>query len=59
MYYDHHSICERLNITPGKIEDILERLRLAGRQASRTHFNGLGIKTDATLPEVEEAAKPA
>ena len=57
MYYDHHSICERLNITPGKIEDILERLRQGGRQASRTHFSGLGIKTDATLPEVEEAAE--
>ncbi len=55
MYYDHHSICEKLNITPGKIEDVVERLRLMGRQASRTHFNGLGIKTDATIQEVEEA----
>jgi tRNA (guanine26-N2/guanine27-N2)-dimethyltransferase len=56
MYYDHHSICEKLNITPGKIDDIVERLRLMGHQASRTHFNGLGIKTDATIQEVEEAA---
>lgn len=59
MYYDHHSICERLNITPGKIDDVVQRLQLVGRQASRTHFNGLGIKTDATIQEVEEAMKPA
>ena len=32
MYYDHHSICERLNITPGKIDDVVQRLQLAGRQ---------------------------
>jgi tRNA (guanine26-N2/guanine27-N2)-dimethyltransferase len=59
MYYDHHSICERLNITPGKIDDVVQRLQLAGRQASRTHFNGLGIKTDAAIQEVEEAVKLA
>jgi tRNA (guanine26-N2/guanine27-N2)-dimethyltransferase len=57
MYYDHHSICERLNITPGKIDDIVERLRESGHKASRTHFCGLGIKTDASLRVVEEASK--
>lgn len=57
MYYDHHSICERLNITPGKIDDVVERLRAGGYKASRTHFCGLGIKTDAPLLEVEEASK--
>ncbi|VVB72794.1 tRNA (guanine(26)-N(2))-dimethyltransferase [uncultured archaeon] len=59
MYYDHHSICERLNITPGKIDDVVERLCLTGHKASRTHFSGLGIKTDANLCEVEEAIKHA
>ncbi|MCX6672239.1 MAG: tRNA (guanine(10)-N(2))-dimethyltransferase [Methanothrix sp.] len=59
MYYDHHSICERLHITPGKIEDTLERLRENGHRASRTHFYGLGIKTDAAMGEVEAAIRPA
>jgi tRNA (guanine26-N2/guanine27-N2)-dimethyltransferase len=59
FYYDHHSICERLNITPGKIGDIVERLHKIGRKASRTHFNGLGIKTDASMREVEEAMMSA
>jgi tRNA (guanine26-N2/guanine27-N2)-dimethyltransferase len=58
MYYDHHSICERLHITPGRIEGVLERLRQGGRQASRTHFWGLAIKTDACMAEVEAAIRP-
>jgi len=57
LYYDHHMICERLHITPGKIDRAVENLRLAGRQASRTHFWGLGIKTDACLAEVEDAVR--
>ncbi|MCX6678231.1 MAG: tRNA (guanine(10)-N(2))-dimethyltransferase [Methanothrix sp.] len=59
MYYDHHSICERLHITPGKIEEAIERLRSCGHRASRTHFYGLGIKTDAAMAEVEAAIRPA
>ena len=59
MYYDHHSICERLRITPGKIDDAIERLRESGHRASRTHFLGLGIKTDAAMAKVEAAIRPA
>lgn len=57
FYYDHHIICERLGITPGKVEAVVERLRAQGRRASRTHFSGVGIKTDAPLSEVEEATR--
>lgn len=56
MYYDHHSICERLNVTPGRIECVVEQLRAGGYKASRTHFCGLGIKTDAPLQRIEEAS---
>ncbi len=59
MYYDHHSICERLHITPGKIDDAIERLLEGGHRASRTHFWGLGIKTDAGMTDVEAAIRPA
>jgi len=59
MYYDHHSICKRLRITPGKIDEAIARLRASGHRASRTHFYGLGIKTDAGMTQVEAAIKPA
>ena len=58
MYYDHHSICKRLHITPGKIDDAIEKLQESGHLASRTHFYGLGIKTDAAMAEVEAAIRP-
>lgn len=57
FYYDHHIICERLGITPGKVDVVVERLRAQGWRASRTHFSGIGIKTDALLHEVEEASR--
>lgn len=57
MYYDHHSICERLGSSPGKVEGVIEALRQRGWKASRTHISGLGIKTDAPLQEVEEVVK--
>lgn len=57
FYYDHHSICERLRITPSKIGAVVEALRASGWMASKTHFSGIGIKTDASIGEVEAAAK--
>jgi tRNA (guanine26-N2/guanine27-N2)-dimethyltransferase len=57
MYYDHHSICERLSITPGKIDEAIKRLSAMGYKASRTHFCGLGIKTDASMADVEKAIR--
>ncbi len=55
MYYDHHSICESLNVTPCKMESVVECLQSKGYNASRTHFSGTGIKTDAPLREVKDA----
>ena len=57
FYYDHHKICERLGITPGKIDRVVEYIRAQGWRASRTHFSGIGIKTDAPLWAVEEAPR--
>jgi tRNA (guanine26-N2/guanine27-N2)-dimethyltransferase len=54
MYYDHHRICRRLRITPKKVDLLIEALREAGWKASRTHFTGVGIKTDADLGDLEE-----
>jgi tRNA (guanine26-N2/guanine27-N2)-dimethyltransferase len=54
MYYDHHRICRRLGITPKKADLLIEALREAGWKASRTHFTGVGIKTDAELRDLEE-----
>jgi tRNA (guanine26-N2/guanine27-N2)-dimethyltransferase len=54
LYYDHHRICRRLGITPKKADQVVDALREAGWRASRTHFTGVGIKTDAEVRDVEE-----
>jgi tRNA (guanine26-N2/guanine27-N2)-dimethyltransferase len=52
MYYDHHRLCRQLGITPGKIDLVVDALRESGWKASRTHFTGVGIKTDAGIREM-------
>jgi len=48
-FYDYHHMAKTLNISPPPIDTIIGQLRCAGFSASRTHFSGTGIKTDAPL----------
>lgn len=52
-YYDHHKMCRELKATPTTIEVLLESLRAAGYRASRTHFSGVGFRTEAPLNEIK------
>lgn len=53
-YYDQHRVCKGLRATPTTIEILLEALRSAGFQASRTHFSGIGFRTDAPVNAVKK-----
>jgi tRNA (guanine26-N2/guanine27-N2)-dimethyltransferase len=59
MYYDHHRLCRRLGITAEKVDELVLALRESGWKASRTHFTGVGIKTDAGVKDVEEILVPS
>lgn len=54
MYYDHHKLCKKFKVTPGAADDLVEELRSVGWRASRTHFSGVGIKTDAPFEVLQE-----
>jgi len=54
MYYDHHKLCRKFKVTPGSAEGFVERLKSGGWRASRTHFSGVGIKTDAPFEVLKE-----
>jgi tRNA (guanine26-N2/guanine27-N2)-dimethyltransferase len=54
MYYDHHKLCRKFKATPASAEKLVERLRSGGWRASRTHFSGVGIKTDAPFEVLKE-----
>ena len=49
-HYDYHLLARSLAVSPPPIDTVLEQLRSAGYAASRTHFSGTGVKTDAPLP---------
>lgn len=54
LYYDLHKLCKkhRSRIPPLKV--LMEKLKERGYEAGRTHFSGVGIKTDASLESLIE-----
>lgn len=54
-FYDYHRIAKSLKVSPPDITSVIERLRAAGHGATRTHFSGYGIKTDAPLTDITRA----
>ncbi|MCJ7712922.1 tRNA (guanine(10)-N(2))-dimethyltransferase, partial [Candidatus Bathyarchaeota archaeon] len=48
-YYDQHWLSKKLKISPGPIDDLIEALKTAGFNASRTHFTGTSFKTNAEI----------
>ncbi len=53
-YYNLHTLSSTLSISPPPLEEVLELLRKKGFEASRSHAEPLGIKTDAPIEEVKE-----
>lgn len=56
-FYDVHKICKRLSISAPKTSLILEKLREKGYIAVKTHFDSLGIKTNADVREMNRIIK--
>jgi tRNA (guanine26-N2/guanine27-N2)-dimethyltransferase len=56
-FYDYHHIAKLLGCSPPHIETVLERIWKAGYPATRTHFSGYGIKTEAPLAVIKNAVR--
>ena len=54
-HYDYHAIAKWLKVSPPAIETVLERLHGKGYAATRTHYSGYGIKTDAPVDVISQA----
>jgi tRNA (guanine26-N2/guanine27-N2)-dimethyltransferase len=48
-FYDYHHIAKLLGRSPPHIGVVIERICAAGYPATRTHFSGYGIRTEAPL----------
>jgi tRNA (guanine26-N2/guanine27-N2)-dimethyltransferase len=54
-FYDYHHIAKLLGCSPPPVEVVLERIRESGYPATRTHFSGYGIRTEAPLEIIRNA----
>ena len=56
-FYDVHKICKILKISAPKLDSVFGNLEKEGFEAVKTHFNPLGIKTNAPLKKIKEIIK--
>jgi tRNA (guanine26-N2/guanine27-N2)-dimethyltransferase len=52
-YYDVHSICKSLKLSAPKFDLILSELENNGFEAVKTHYDPLGIKSDAGIEDIK------
>jgi tRNA (guanine26-N2/guanine27-N2)-dimethyltransferase len=52
-FYDVHSICKSLKVSAPKFDLILDELEKEGFKAIKTHYNPLGIKSDAGIEDIK------
>lgn len=53
-FFDVHSICKSLKISAPKFDLILNELEKKGFKAIKTHYNPLGIKSDANIRDIKK-----
>jgi tRNA (guanine26-N2/guanine27-N2)-dimethyltransferase len=51
-HYDYHTLAKRAKVSPRPVEDIIRILRDRGYRASRAHYSGTALKTDAPAREI-------
>jgi len=54
-FYDYHQLAKQRGISPPPVKTLIDNLREAGFRASRAHYAGTALKTDALLPEIYAA----
>jgi tRNA (guanine26-N2/guanine27-N2)-dimethyltransferase len=57
MHYDQHKLCRLWKLPASSMEIFVKHLSDAGFRASRTHYGGTTLKTNATVSEIYENVK--
>ena len=53
-FFDIHTVCKSLKISAPKFDTIISQIKEEGFIAIKTHYNPLGIKTDANIKDIEK-----
>ncbi len=56
-FYHIHKMCKLLHVSAPKLNDFISKLEKHGFKAIKTHYEPLGIKTEATSKEILEIIK--
>ncbi len=51
-HYDYHALAKRGKVSPPPIDEVISSLREHGHRASRAHYSGTALKTDAPAREI-------
>ena len=54
-FYEYHRLAKIIGCSPPGIDAVIDHIRASGFPATRTHFSGYGIKTEAPLEVIFEA----
>lgn len=54
-FYDYHVMSRMWKVSPRSIDDVIKSLKEKGYAASRVHYCGTGLKTDAPLEAIKES----
>jgi len=54
-YYDYHRLTKIVGCSPPDIKSVISHIIASGFPATRTHFSGYGIKTEAPLKVIFDA----
>ena len=52
-FFDVHAICKSLKISAPKLDLIFNEIKKEGFIAIKTHYNPLGVKTDANIKDIQ------
>jgi len=52
-FYEIHKLCKSLTISAPKLDLIFDEIKKEGFLAIKTHYNPLGIKSDATISDIK------
>ena len=52
-FYDVHRICKHLKISAPKLDIIFDEIKKEGFTAIKTHYNPIGIKSNANIRDIE------
>jgi tRNA (guanine26-N2/guanine27-N2)-dimethyltransferase len=53
-HYDYHRLTKNWKISPPPLEQVISSLQKEGYAASRAHYSGTALKTDAPLDEIRK-----